>query len=321
MSEANPYVGRFMKLFSGLDDAYGTGRGQWVREQPRRAQFSEHLAGRGPGLGIGPLRRDGTVVFAAVDLDEPDFDTACEIANLLPGTQFIERSRSGNAHVFSFFSEPLEGWIARGIMREATAAVGRKFVEVFPKQDRLKDDMLGNYINLPYHGKDRPVVGLSEDGETNVDLDDPMSLESFIMEAEHALNDPKDWIKRARWLGIPSPEERSAEGREFGTSQTLHMCCEHVIAERDDNPIVAGHRAVVYFALAKQLANCALYSEDESVELLSLINDSSPDPIPESELRHMYRNAVRGQYTSTGCDDPLFQPYAHPECPISNGGK
>jgi hypothetical protein len=321
MPEANPFVGRFMKLFDGLDDAYGTGRGQWVREQPKRAQFSEHLAGRGPGLGIGPLRRDGTVVFAAVDLDEPDFDTAQAIAALLPGTQFIERSRSGNAHIFTFFSAPIEGWIARGLMREACAALKKKFVEVFPKQDRLRDDMLGNYLNLPYYGNDRPVVGVSVGTGGHLDLDHPLTLDEFIERAEGTLNDPQDWVKRARWLGVPSPEERASEGREFGTSQTLHMCCEYVIANRDENPIVDGHRAVVYFALAKQLANCELYSEDEAVDLLVLINDSSPDPVSESELRHMYRNAVRGQYTSTGCDDPLFQPYAHPECPISNGGK
>jgi hypothetical protein len=205
-------------------------------------------------------------------------------------------------------------------MREATAAVGKRFVEVFPKQDKLRIGMVGNYINLPYHGDERPIVGRSDGGDAIVNLEAPMALERFLDEAEASLNDPKDWIKRAGWLGIPSPDERRDEGREFGTQNYLHMCCEHVIEHRDDNPIVAGHRAVVYFALCKQLANCNQFDEDEALAILGLINDASPDPIPESELRHMYQNAVRGEYTSTGCDDPLFAPYAHPDCPIANGG-
>lgn len=319
MAEANPYVGRYRALFSGLETAYGTGAGRWVKEAPKRKDYSAHLAGIGQGLGIAPLRQDGTVTFAAIDLDEPDFETAKTMATLLPGTQFIERSRSGNAHVFAFFSEPIEAWIARGILREATAAVGKRFVEVFPKQDKLRIGMVGNYINLPYFGDDRPMVGRSDGGEALVNLENPMPLAEFITEAEASLNDPSDWRKRAGWLGVPSPEERATEGREFGTQSFLHICAEHVIANRDDNPIVAGHRAVVYFALCKQLANCNQFNEEEALAILGLINDSSPDPISEGEIRHMYSNAVRGEYTSTGCDDPLFQPYAHPDCPIAHG--
>jgi hypothetical protein len=35
-------------------------------------------------------------------------------------------------------------------------------VEIFPKQDALGDGELGNWINLPYFGGDRPAYG--EDG-------------------------------------------------------------------------------------------------------------------------------------------------------------
>ena len=96
------------------------------------------------------------------------------------------------------------------------------------------------------------------------------------------------------------------------------MCAEHVLKHREDNPVVSGHRAVVYFALSKMLANCNQYRSDEALALLGLINDASPDPIHEQELRRIYFNAERGQFTSTGCDDPLFLPYAHPDCPIAN---
>jgi hypothetical protein len=75
----------------------------------------------------------------------------------IPGTSFIERSRSGNAHVWVFFSEPLEAWVAMGILKEATSGGGKQHVEVFPKNHDFAKVKLGNYINLPYHGSDRPI--------------------------------------------------------------------------------------------------------------------------------------------------------------------
>lgn len=316
-------VERFADLFSGLDTAHGIGAGGWVREAPTLQHYQDHLEGRGSGLGIGPLRTDGTVTFAAIDLDEPDFETAETLASLLPGTSFIERSRSGNAHIWTHFSGPVDAWIPQGIMREACAAVNKRQIEVFPKQYRLREDMLGNYINLPYHGNDRPVLNLpvpiEEQGKSPESV---LTLERFLDRAANSLNDPKAWEKRAVWLGIPTPKEREASGfSEFGTQKYLHQCAEHVLANREDNPVVEGHRAVVYFALCKQFANCSQYSRDESLALLGLINEASPDPIHESEMAKMYDNAVRGRFTSTSCDDPLFQPYADPNCPIAHGSR
>jgi hypothetical protein len=319
MSEPNPYVGRFMALFDGLDTAYGTGEGRWVKEPPGRKEFSWHLAGKGPGLGIAPLKTDGTVKFAAIDLDEPNFELAKDLADLLPGTAFIERSRSGNAHVFVFFSEPIEAWVPRGIMREALAAYGRRNVEVFPKQDQLRPGMVGSYINLPYHGKDRPILMWNE-GRHKSPLrwhSMEMQLGSFLDDAESNLNDPSAWRKRAHWLGVPSPQERDASGhREFGTQPYLHRCAEYAIRNHETNPVGEGHRAVFFFSMSKMLANCSQFSADEALAILCQLNDESPDPISEDEVRRIYENAERGQFLSTGCDDPLFVPYRDPECKI-----
>lgn len=313
-------VERFAALFSGLDTAYGTGAGGWVKSPPSIEEFILHLAGKGTGLGIAPLREDGTVSFAAIDLDEPDFETAGVLATLLPGHSFIEESRSGNAHIFAFFKEPVEAWVPRGIMREACAAVNKREVEVFPKQDKLRIGMVGNYINLPYHGNKRKVVGVHLEREAVEWYKPGLVLDAFLDEAEGHLNDPSAWRKRANWLGIQSPDQREKDidSKPHGSQTYLHQCAEYVIAHRDDNPVVDGHRAVVYFALAKQLAHCSQFDEEEALVMMGLVNDSSPDPVSERELRTIYTNASRGQYTSTGCDDPVFLPYADPNCPIAN---
>lgn len=311
-------VSRFQNLFSGLDTAYGTGAGGWVKNPPTSEQFQEHLEGKGPGLGIAPLREDGTVSFAAIDLDEPDFDTAKILATLLPGNTFIEKSRSGNAHIFAFFSESIDAWIPRGIMREACAAVNKRFVEVFPKQDRLRIGMVGNYINLPYFGNTRRIVAMHSTRTEVQDVD--FTLADFLSTAENYLNDPSDWRKRAGWLGIQSPDQKAKDidSKAHGTQTYLHQCAEYALANRDNNPVVAGHRAVVYFSLAKQLAHCSQFDDEECLLMLGLMNDSSPDPVDERELHTIFTNAKRGQFTSTGCDDPLFLPYADPNCPIAH---
>lgn len=314
-------IPQFAGLFAGLDSAYGTGEGRWVKEGVTRALYAQHLRGEGPGLGIAPLRENGTVTFAAIDLDAPDFEAASTMQGLLPGQAWIERSRSGNAHIWVFFAEPVEAWSVRGILREATAAIGNPKIEVFPKQDRLRAGMFGNYINLPYYGFERPVLDLSRPVAPDAEPGHQWweyNVNDFVRLAVASLNDPEDWRKRARWLGVPSPEERETTGKhEFGTQPYLHLCTEHIIENRDRNPVVEGHRAVVYFCMAKQLSNCAMFDHDEALQMMALVNDASPDPIGESELRRILSNAERGQFSSTGCDDPLFAPYAHPDCPIA----
>ena len=295
-------LNEYMRLFSGRTDAYGTGRGEVIREEPSAELFKQHLSGDGKGLGIFPLSDEGTVNFAAIDLDEPDFDAANSMADLLPGVTWIERSRSGNAHVWAFFEAPCQAWVARGLMREAAVAIDKPRVEVFPKQDRLMEGMVGNYINLPYFGDSRPIIDCND-------------AEHFVILASESLNDPESWMKRARFVGLEPPEEREHTS-EFGEQAVLHPCAEHIIANRFENPIRAGHRNVVYFNVAKQLLNWKDLDEDEAWGLLCELEGASHDRIPENELRRLFNNAQRGEWTSTGCDDPLMSPYVLPDCPI-----
>lgn len=312
------HVQRFMALFSGLDIAFGTGKGEWVKRPVLIDDYAKHLRGEGPGLGIAPLRPDNTVLFAAIDLDEPDFNAAREMQTYLPGTSWVEMSRSGNAHVWVFFSAPLEAWVAMGVLKEATMAAGKDHVEVFPKNHDFGKIKLGNYINLPWAGWRRPIQMQNAESEADwYSLEDPSELGQFLDDAEASRNDPDEWRKKARWLLISPPEERERT-QEFGTQRNLHICAEHIISG-EAGPITEGHRSVVYFSLAKQLTNWEAVDHDEVVEILRSVNDASaPDSIPDSELLRIIGNAERGQFTSTGCDDPLFAPYAHPECPISN---
>lgn len=304
-------VDKFIELFSGMDQAFGTGAGRWVHRPPTRDDYCRHLLGNGAGIGIAPLREDNTVTFAAIDLDEPDFAAAVEMQEFIPGQSFVEKSKSGNAHVWVFFETPCPAWIAMGVLKEATLAAGKQFVEVFPKNHDFAKVKFGNYINLPYHGDNRPILDGSDETGT------PVNLTTFLHRALTTRNDPVDWERRARFLLIQPPEQRTSS-TEFGEQPRLHICADYVIENADTNPVREGHRAAVFFALAKQLTNWRDCDHDEALMLMQSVNECSPDRVPESELRRILGNAERGQFTSTGCDDPLFVPYAHPNCRIAN---
>ena len=170
---------------------------------------------------------------------------------------------------------------------------------------------LGNYINLPYHGDARPILRFGEDGDAV-----NYALEAFIEEAEEAKNSPQNWRAKAQWMMVKAPEDRP-QNSQYGKQQALHICAKHVLSGAA-GPVTEGGRHVVYFCLAKMLLNCEHYDLDETVELLRALNeDSSPDTLEDQELLRIIGNAERGQYTSTGCDDPLFIAYAHPDCRIA----
>jgi hypothetical protein len=310
-----------MALFRGLDDAFGTGRGQWIDRAPEKSDFASHLGGHGDGVGIAPLMRDGSINFAAIDLDEPDFEAAQAMQKFLPGPSFIERSRSGNAHVWVFFEGPIEAWVVRGIMKEATLAAGKRGVEIFPKQDLWHDSLKrGSYINLPYHGLNRPVIAMwrmTKSLMNDVTWHHYYTPEGFVEAAAKAKNSADAWRKRARWLQVSAPSDRESTS-SFGDQRELHMCAEWIIANRDENPVTDGHRNVVYFNLAKMLLNYQGFTEDEAWSMMNLVNESSPDEVNEYELRRIFTNAKRGEWTSTGCDDPLMEPYTHPSCKIAH---
>lgn len=299
---------KFAQLFAGLDTAFGTGKGQWIKRPPRPQDWCDHLEGKGAGMGIAPLRPDNTVMFAAIDLDEPDFEAAWEMQKFIPGPSFVEVSRSGNAHIWVFFKAPLEAWVAMGILKEAVTGAGKQHVEVFPKNHDFAKVKLGNYINLPYFGKSRRIEAPS--GEL---WETP---EPFLSAAYETANDPEVWRTRANWLLISPPSERKNKV-EFGSQSTLHVCAREIIEDPYANPVVAGHRAIFFFNLAKALTNWESCDHDEAFEWMQHVNQASPDSISDSELLRILGNAERGGFTSTGCDDPVFAPYAHPSCPIA----
>lgn len=152
---------RFTELFVGGDQAHGLWderRGAKTERGPATPErYVEHLAGK-LGLGLVPVRRDGTCRFAAIDIDIDSIDHVALLAKVLarklPLSVF--RSKSGGAHLTLFMQEPgLPATKVIQTLKRWATLLGYPAAEVFPKQTKVTKKNLGNWINLPYFGDEK----------------------------------------------------------------------------------------------------------------------------------------------------------------------
>lgn len=163
---------RFFELFAGLPRAHGTyvilnrqgkkkvdGQAVTLTEEVTVDHWQGHLDGTSKGLGIIPIMDDANVNWAAIDVDDYDLDHKAlgEKIDKLELPLVMCRSKSGGAHLYVFFKDPVTAKLARAKLMEWVIALGCKSgTEIFPKQVALanKSD-IGNWINMPYYDAEK----------------------------------------------------------------------------------------------------------------------------------------------------------------------
>ena len=151
------HVNSVMSLFQGRPDAYGIERGGkvWAERHPVCVEhFQDHLAGK-IRLGIYPVNGDNSTHWTAIHFDTPDRARVEATYSKLVERGFfpyLEVSRSKGYHLWIFFDAPVQAELAREAMSAILQEAGADGVEIFPKQDRLGDGEIGNYVFLPLNG-------------------------------------------------------------------------------------------------------------------------------------------------------------------------
>jgi len=205
---------RFAALFSGLPRAYGRfdpapggspgekvkGRAITVTGEVEVGLWAKHLGGE-QGLGIVPIRDNGTCLFAAIDidvynLDLPKLEQAVDALGL---PLALCRTKSGGAHLYLFLLAPALASTLRPILDSWAKALGYPGVEVFPKQDRLASERdVGNWINMPYFGAEKTTRYALYHGQR-------IGVDDFLKYAEQTRADPS---------GLKAVEAPMVEGFE-----------------------------------------------------------------------------------------------------------
>lgn len=195
------------KLFKGRRDTWAARRDkadgtiEYFRVTGKEMTFENYLQHlQGSTIGVYPLVGE-SCSFAAVDIDADDLELVYRVRKLVPQPNYIERSRSGNYHIWMFFNEPVSVENLAAACSKAVALARRgcgEHCNLYPS--RVKG--LGLLIALPLQ-YDRV-----ESGRT-LFIDAPGDLQSqydFLREIKYAKppgsivdNFPK--VLRALWAG------------------------------------------------------------------------------------------------------------------------
>lgn len=287
----------FANLFAGRDDACGryvlppgakpnekgkiTGRARTVREHVTEASYKKHLAGK-ERLGIIPILPGSNLVhWFALDADlykTPNLhrDLAKKI-NKLMLPLVITKSKSGGAHLWCFFRDPIPAVRARDIAKDYIKKLKLDpKTEIFPKQDviRVEDD--GNWINLPYFGN--AAVGVDTDGERE------LTLKQFLSHANDRLVTLDD-------LKIKKKELKEVEADADGAPPCIETMFEEGVEEGGRN------QALAHIGVFLQRAYPDEW-EDKLVEVNEKINHP---PLSLEEVRVVVKslNGKKYQYLCT----------------------
>ena len=211
MEISNATIYDFSSIFKGNSQAHGvfipgpevsdgqkrTGTASTKVEFVGDELYESHLRGSA-GLGIVPVRSDGTCSFAVIDVDKYDTSFSSILRAIyrygIPLVPF--RSKSGGLHLYLFLQTVVE---AKQVLK--TMHLYRKLfqlsksTEVFPKQFILKEGEIGSWINIPYFGAEHTKqYMLSQEGE-------PYDLESAI----YAIKERAISVERLKGLADELP--------------------------------------------------------------------------------------------------------------------
>lgn len=298
---------QFLAIFQGNTRAAGvnmkTGGHRVDKDKlDFEARAREHFAG-GDGLGIIPVKDNGTCRFGAIDIDNhgPGTDGAAldiiKLGRAKADKRFplvLCQSKSGGIHAYLFTAEPvpakqmcqlLTQW-ALELKRYLPTAV---FDPAYPKQSDLTPGAdgkprYGNFINLPYHNNDNTPTRVAYDG------DNPISLDEFIKLVDKS-QVTASWLKEELYGNISEMPP---------CLQTKMVTGGFQAGERNDGMYQAG----VY---AKKLAKHTGLNDNFADTMTDLAKRfCTVDPISERELKTITKSLENREYRYK-CSLPMFR--------------
>lgn len=153
-------------LYGGLDRAHGKNHVLKVLDENNKRKsknhtihqpytvnlWEQHLKGT-DGLGVIPINDDAKCNWGAIDVDIYPLDLIKleEDVKKLNLPVVVLRTKSGGAHITSYFKTMQSCRDVRNKMSEMSFALGLGEREIYPKQVRLANNNdVGNWLNMPY---------------------------------------------------------------------------------------------------------------------------------------------------------------------------
>jgi hypothetical protein len=303
-AEQELLIKRLAKRFSGLDRAHGIyggtlqkdprkgkimGKAKTVKEQVTLDKWEAHIKGES-GLGIVPVKDDGTCLFGAIDVDI--YDIAIEAIERRVRQAELPlvtcRTKSGGIHLYLFGKEALPAHLVRDKLAEWAIALEFPGTEIFPKQAELASiSDVGSWINIPYFEGDRTTRYAIQEGKA-------LTLHAFLDLADSIAVT----VKQLQEI-ITKQDDRLEEG-----PPCLQCLAKTGFAQGTRN---------------KALFNLGVYArkrwpDDWRSKLDELNRDYLDPPLEAEELVSVTRNLNKKDYCYTCRDVPLVNACSRTIC-------
>jgi hypothetical protein len=282
---------KFANIFRGSKKTFGqwnptTGKMHTEKRESEISDFSKHLNGDF-GIGIVPIMEDKNVWWGAIDIDNHDGSPiSVEVISRIifsKGLPLVPcRSKSGGVHCYLFAIEPVPAELMRRLLSKWAREIGYEGSEIFPKQVELRDNITGNWINLPYFGAantNRYAVEIRDDNPVK------LTIEEFINYAE-ACQLTKAMIRSF----ILSGHEQAPP------------CIQELII----NGVPKGVRNEALYGFTiylKKKFPPATYKQ----EIININQYIFEKPVPLSEINKTVQSASRKEYRYKCLEDPFRQ--------------
>jgi hypothetical protein len=316
----HPQAALLMGLFAGRNDLYTIYRLAKRRKDGKRKKdpqsirvvrepitvelWAEHLKGTRP-IGIVPIRpEDGCVVWGCLDVDRGYLENPFEYwipllkkiwEEKLPFITFF--SPSGGLHCYLLLKEWTEASEVIHALHSLSGILGPGRAEIFPKQTKVEEEGVGNWVAMPLWGNNQPCVRWDPLNKRIEEL--PLVDATVLMQNSQIKLDDLDldaYGKTAK-QGVPDKWPKGP------------YCLNHIIAEHNGT-VPVGMRntfALNYaiFAYRERGQSGLKDLKDELNELCAPEPDGSP-AIDETAFRNIVKAASEIEYNYQCKTEPLI---------------
>ena len=316
-------IDRFIKIFEGLDRAYGQFKKNdsrvsvkvegkpWVEHKPLQKQLWEnHLMGIGVSLGVFPLTDEGTCKWGAIDIDVDGLDYEELLKKIrefkLPLIMF--RSKSGRAHVYLFMKNFTSAEEVRLVMKKFASKLGLadKLDRIYPMQTELGEKDTGSWLNLPYFNHEEGSRYAYKD-----DFDAASIEEFFEMHKKYAQESLDEYLVE---------EIKTTKKVKNTTLESLLLPCHKNCLKLNGNKVPSDigrndfllHSLVWAKRAEKHTKKIEEYKHLDSKGLLKHFNKKYfKEPLPEDEMEKTIFKSEDKEYKYL-CKRPKIKKYCDP---------
>lgn len=186
--------------------------------------FACHLDGDF-GIGICPINNEGKCRFAVLDIDCYDKRTRKMLQFIqefnLPMLPF--RSKSGGLHVYVFFTKAVTARSARDTLKDIVYyfcledIYGKGKVEIFPKQESIKEGGFGSCVTLPYFNAEKPYTYLLDSDGNMVEFKEALT---YIQKHQTSLETIKEALENLPFSDAPPCIQRQLVAGIIGSDDS-----------------------------------------------------------------------------------------------------